>query len=377
VQAIPGVVDAHIHQQLEQPTIDVNVDRLKARQIGLTQQDVANSMLISLTGTGQTAPNEWLNPQNGVNYQVVVQTPQYRIDSMQSLARTPLTSPQGNASQMLSNVADFQRDVTPIIINHYNIQPTYDIYADVDQRDLGGVASAIRKVMNKSVDSLPQGTTLALRGEVETMRESFVRLGLGILFAIILVYLLMVVNFQSWIDPLIILMALPVAFSGVLWMLFLTDTTFNVPSLMGAIMTIGVALANSILVVVFANDERARGLNASEAAHSAGITRLRPVCMTALAMIIGMGPMALALGQGGEQNAPLGRAVIGGLLFATFGTLFVVPIMYSLLRKHVPGDVGEEVDQAQQEIDERERNEAEKRKQNKGGSAERPSEGTA
>jgi multidrug efflux pump subunit AcrB len=377
VQAIPGVVDAHIHQQLEQPTIDVNVDRLKARQIGLTQQDIANSMLISLTGTGQTAPNEWLNPQNGVNYQVVVQTPQYRIDSMQSLARTPLTSPQGNASQMLSNVADFQRDITPIIINHYNIQPTFDIYANVDQRDLGGVASAIRKVMNNSVDSLPQGTTLALRGEVETMHESFLRLGFGILFAIILVYLLMVVNFQSWIDPLIILMALPVAFSGVLWMLFLTDTTFSVPSLMGSIMTIGVALANSILVVVFANDERAKGLNASEAAHSAGITRLRPVCMTALAMIIGMGPMALALGQGGEQNAPLGRAVIGGLLFATFGTLFVVPIMYSLLRKHVPDDVGEEVDQAQQEIDERERNEAEERKQKKGGSAEQPSEGTA
>ncbi len=377
VQAIPGVVDAHIHQQLEQPTIDVNVDRLKARQIGLTQQDIANSMLISLTGTGQTAPNEWLNPQNGVNYQVVVQTPQYRIDSMQSLARTPLTSPQGNASQMLSNVANFQRDVTPIIINHYNIQPTYDIYADVDQRDLGGVASAIRKVMNKSVDDLPQGTTLALRGEVETMRESFLRLGLGIIFAIVIVYLLMVVNFQSWIDPLIILMALPVAFSGVLWMLFLTDTTFSVPSLMGSIMTIGVALANSILVVVFANDERARGLNASEAAHSAGITRLRPVCMTALAMIIGMGPMALALGQGGEQNAPLGRAVIGGLLFATFGTLFIVPIMYSLLRKDPPTDVGEEVDQAQQKIDEREQKAAEVRKQKRGRSAELPSEGTA
>jgi len=377
VQAIPGIADAHIHQQLEQPTIDVNVDRLKARQIGLTQQDVANSMLISLTGTGQTAPNEWLNLQNGVNYQVVVQTPQYRIDSMQSLARTPLTSPQGNASQMLSNVADFQRDVTPIIINHYNIQPTYDIYANVDQRDLGGVASAIRKVMNKSADSLPTGTTLALRGEVETMRESFLRLGFGILFAIVLVYLLMVVNFQSWIDPLIILMALPVAFSGVLWMLFLTDTTFSVPSLMGSIMTIGVALANSILVVVFANDERATGLNASEAAHSAGITRLRPVCMTALAMIIGMGPMALALGQGGEQNAPLGRAVIGGLLFATFGTLFVVPIMYSLLRKDAPADVGEEVDQAQQEIDQREQKAAEERKQKRGRPSQQPSEGKA
>lgn len=349
VQAIPGIADAHIHQEVEQPTIDVNVDRLKARQIGLTQQDIAQSMLISLTGTGQTAPNEWLNLQNGVNYQLVVQTPTYRIDSLQSLARTPLTSPAGNASQLLGNVADFQRDIVPVIINHYNIQPVYDIYADTDQRDLGGVAGDIRKVMDQAENDLPTGTTLALRGQVQTMTNSFVRLGIGIIFAIALVYLLMTVNFQSWVDPLIILMALPVAFAGVLWILFLTGTTFNVPSLMGAIMTIGIATANSILLIVFANDERAAGKDSVEAALNAGFTRLRPVCMTALAMIIGMLPMALALGEGGEQNAPLGRAVIGGLLLATLGTLFVVPVMYSWLRTKPPVNYDEEIDRAYHE----------------------------
>ncbi|WP_263384125.1 efflux RND transporter permease subunit [Granulicella arctica] len=354
VQSIPGVADAHIHQQIALPTIDVNVDRLKSRQIGLTQQDVAQSMLISLTGTGQTAPNEWLNPQNGVNYQVVVQTPQYRIDSLQALARTPVTSPNGNASQLLGNVANFQRDITPVVIDHYNIQPVYDIYAETDQRDLGGVATDIRKIMANAKQTLPTGTTLALRGEVQTMTDSFTRLGIGIIFAILLVYLLMAVNFQSWLDPLIILMALPLAFSGVLWMLFLTGTTFNVPSLMGAIMTIGVATANSILMVVFANDERAAGKDSIEAAINAGYTRLRPVCMTALAMIIGMLPMALALGEGGEQNAPLGRAVIGGLLLATLGTLFVVPIMYSWLRTAAPRDYDKEIDEAYHEGDDKE-----------------------
>ncbi len=349
VQAIPGVADAHIHQQIALPTVNVNVDRLKARQIGLTQQDVAQSMLISLTGTGQTAPNEWLNPINGVNYQVVVQTPQYRIDSLQSMARIPVTAPAGNASQLLGNVANFERDISPVIIDHYNIQPTYDIYADVDQRDLGGVAGKIRDIMAKAENNLPTGTKLALRGEVETMTSSFERLGIGIVFAIILVYLVMAVNFQSWLDPLIILMSLPVAFAGILWMLFLTGTTFNVPSLMGTIMTIGVATANSILMVVFANDERGLGKNSMDAAENAGFTRLRPVIMTALAMIIGMLPMALALGEGGEQNAPLGRAVIGGLLFATTGTLFVVPIMYAWLQKKAPRDFDKEIDEAYRE----------------------------
>ncbi len=349
IQAIPGIADAHINQRVAEPTLNVNVDRLKARQIGLTQQDVAQSMLISLSGTGQTAPNEWLNLQNGVNYQVVVQTPQYRIDTLQALARTAITSPAGNVSQLLGNVANFERDVTPEIINHYNIQPVYDIYAEVDQSDLGSVASAIHKIMDKQEQTLPVGSRLALRGEVETMSSSFTRLGIGIIFAIALVYLLMAVNFQSWIDPLIILMSLPVAFAGILWMLFLTNTTFNVPSLMGAIMTIGVATANSILMVVFANDERIAGKDNLEAAVNAGYTRLRPVVMTALAMIIGMLPMALALGEGGEQNAPLGRAVIGGLLLATLGTLFVVPIMYSALRKDAPRNFDEEIDKAYSE----------------------------
>ena len=279
-----------------------------------------------------------------MNYQIVTQTPNYRIDSLQALARTPITSPNGNTTQLLGNVADFRRDLSPIVADHYNIQPVYDIYADVDQRDLGGVASEIQKIMDQTKKGLPKTTQLTLRGEVQTMNESFLRLGIGIVFAIMLVYLLMAVNFQSWLDPLIILMAIPCAFCGILWMLFLTQTTFNVPSLMGAIMTIGVATANSILLVVFANDERLAGKDRREAALSAGHTRLRPVLMTALAMIIGMLPMALAFGEGGEQNAPLGRAVIGGLLFATMGTLFLVPTIYSLLKKHPPIDYSKEID---------------------------------
>jgi multidrug efflux pump subunit AcrB len=344
IAAIPGAVDVHIHQQVSYPTMLVDVDRDKARQIGLTQQDVANSMLISLSGTSQTAPNEWLNPVNGVNYQVVVQTPIYRLDTIPSLARTPITSASGNASQLLGNLATFHRQSSPIVINHYNIAPVYDVYADVDRRDLGGVANEIGKIMADAKKNLPVGTTLALRGEVTTMQQSFIRLGIGILFALGLVYLLMAVNFQSWLDPLIILFAIPGAFCGILWMLFATQTTFSVPSLMGTIMTIGVATANSILMVVFANDERAAGKNQHDAALNAGYTRLRPVIMTALAMIIGMLPMALALGEGGEQNAPLGRAVIGGLLLATVGTLFIVPVIYSLLRNQAPVDYDKLID---------------------------------
>ncbi len=338
ISDIPGTVDVHIHQQVGYPTMQINVDRSKAQQIGLTQRDVAQSTLVSLSGTGQTAPNEWLNPANNVNYQIVTQTPIDKISSLPELSRTPITSPNGDASQLLANLAQFRRDQTPIIENHYNIQPVFDVYADVDQRDLGGVASEINKIMDRNRAGLPKTTTLALRGEVTTMNDSFLRLGIGIIFAILLVYLLMAVNFQSWLDPLIILMAIPLGFSGILWMLFVTQTTFNVPSLMGAIMTIGVATANSILMVVFANDERTAGKNQREAALNAGHTRLRPVIMTALAMIIGMLPMALAFGEGGEQNAPLGRAVIGGLLFATFGTLFLVPTIYSLLKKNAPVD---------------------------------------
>ena len=357
ISEIPGAVDVHVHQQVTYPTMQVNVDRSKARQLGLSQQDVAQSMLISLSGTGQTAPNEWLNPANGVNYQVVVQTPNYRVDTLQALARTPVTSPNGNSSQLLGNLATFRRDASPIIIDHYNIQPVFDVYADVDNRDLGSVATAINKIMDDQKKKLPVGVTMELRGEVKTMNDSFVRLGIGIIFAIALVYLLMAVNFQSWLDPLIILMAIPGAFCGILWMLFATQTTFNVPSLMGTIMTIGVATANSILMVVFANDERVAGKDQFEAALNAGFTRLRPVCMTALAMIIGMFPMALALGEGGEQNAPLGRAVIGGLLLATVGTLFIVPVIYSLMKKNAPADFDKEIDEAEKQQQEAEQQE--------------------
>ncbi len=343
VAAIPGAVDVHLHQQVEYPTMQINADRTKAEQIGLTQSDVANSTLIALSGTGQTAPNEWLNINNGVNYQVVVQTPIYRNSSLPQLSRTPISTPQGDAEQLLGNLVTFRRDESPIIVNHYSIQPVYDIYADVDQRDLGGVSSDINKIIAHEQKTLPKSTQLTLRGEVATMNDSFLRLGIGIIFAIGLVYLLMAVNFQSWLDPLIILMAIPCAFSGILWMLFLTGTTLNVPSLMGTIMTIGVATANSILLVVFANDERIAGKDQRESALNAGHTRLRPVIMTALAMIIGMLPMAMAFGEGGEQNAPLGRAVIGGLLFATFGTLFLVPTIYSLLKKTPPVDYAQEI----------------------------------
>jgi CzcA family heavy metal efflux pump len=343
VQDIPGVVDAHIHQEVDYPTLDVNSDRNRASQLGLTQNDVARNMLIALSGTSQTNPNQWLNPTNGVNYQVVVQSPIYRFDSFPALQRIPVTNPTGTNTQLLSNLSSLRRNVSPIDISHYNIQPTFDIFADVDQRDLGSVADEIHKIIGQT-KNLPGGTTLALRGEVTTMEQSFTRLLLGIAFAVVIVYLLMAVNFQSWIDPIIILTALPGAFSGILWMLYLTRTTFSVPSLMGSIMTIGVATANAILLVVFANDERGTGKDVLQAALSAGYIRLRPVCMTALAMIIGMLPMALAFGEGGEQNAPLGRAVIGGLLFATVGTLFVVPIMYTFLRKEAPIDYDKRID---------------------------------
>ena len=266
-----------------------------------------------------------------------------KMDTFDALQKTPITASNGANSQLLANLATIQRDSSAIVVNHYNIQPTFDIYADVDRRDLGSVADELHKIINKT-KNLPRGTFIDLRGEVTTMEQSFSRLLLGIAFAVVIVYLLMVVNFQSWLDPFIILMALPGAFSGILWMLFITHTTFSVPSLMGSIMTIGVATANSILLVVFANDQRAHGKNPWEASLEAGYVRLRPVCMTALAMILGMLPMALAFGEGGEQNAPLGRAVIGGLAVATVGTLFIVPIIYSLMRGKPPVDYDQRID---------------------------------
>ncbi len=342
---VAGAVDVHINQEVKTPAIRFDVDRSKADQSGLTQRDVANSMLISLSSSGQTAPNQWLNPQNGVNYNVAVQTPQYRLSSIDDIRHTPITGASGGNTQLLDNLlSGVHRGLTTSLISHYNVQPVFDIFANTDLRDLGGVASDIQKIVNSENSHLAKGASIAVRGQVETMRTSFRRLGYGVLFAILLVYLLMVVNFQSWLDPFIILTALPGAFAGILWMLFATQTTLNVPSLMGAIMAIGVATANSILLVTFANDERKEGKNEIEAALSAGFTRIRPVLMTALAMIIGMLPMAMGLGEGAEQNAPLGRAVIGGLLFATFSTLFFVPIVYSYLRRKPPLNQDEEIE---------------------------------
>jgi len=343
---IPGAVDVHLRQEMHSPTINVDVDRTKAGQVGLTQRDVANSMFISLSSSGQVAPNQWLNPVNGVNYFITVQTPQYLIDSFDALRRTPITGTGTAAPQLLDNLVSLRRGTTMSIVNHYNVQPVFDVYANVDRSDLGSVAAGVYRVVKDITPKLPQGTFIRVRGQVETMESSFLRLGFGLLFAILLVYLLMVVNFQSWLDPFIILMAVPGALSGILWMLFLTETTFSVPSLMGCIMSIGVATANSILLVVFANDVRMEeGAGARAAALSAGFIRLRPVLMTALAMIIGMLPMAFGFGEGGEQNAPLGRAVIGGLIMATFTTLFFVPVVYCYLRRKPPVDIDRQIEE--------------------------------
>jgi multidrug efflux pump subunit AcrB len=377
IARIPGAADVHIHQVVDWPTIDINVDRNKAGYVGLSEKDVSNSLLVSLASSGQVAPTQWLDWKTGVSYQVNVQTPQYKMNTMRALMTTPIAIPTaamtsitqtsiagaadatvasvaagplqsssayGNPGasdagpQLLSNLAGSARGVAPEIINHYNVQPVFDVYANIDRRDLGAVGDAVENIVADASKRLPRGTTIDVRGQITTMQTSFYRLGLGMVFAVVLVYLLMVLNFQSWLDPFIILMALPGALAGIVWMLFLTQTTFSVPSLMGAIMCIGVATANSILMVVFANDQREIGMNSREAALSAGHTRIRPVVMTATAMIIGMLPMALGMGEGGEQNAPLGRAVIGGLLLATITTLFVVPMVYSMLRTKVPVD---------------------------------------
>jgi CzcA family heavy metal efflux pump len=350
LERVPGAADVHIHQEVNYPEFRVKVDRAKASQVGLTQRDIANSLLISLSSSGQVAPNQWLNPVNGVNYQISVQTPQYRVDSFDELARTPISAP-GGAPQLLSNLATFGRGSSTALVSHYNVQPVFDVYANVDRTDLGTLAREVDRIVREVTPSLPKGAFIDVRGQVETMRTSFFRLGLGVSFAVILVYLLMVVNFQSWLDPFIILMAIPGALTGIIWILFITQTTFSVPSLMGAIMTIGVATANSILVVTFANDERMSGKSALEAALSAGHARVRPVIMTASAMIIGMFPMALGLGEGGEQNAPLGRAVIGGLIVATFATLLFVPIVYSYLRKTPPADLDRRIQAEEHEED--------------------------
>jgi multidrug efflux pump subunit AcrB len=336
ISAIPGATDVHVHQVKDVPMMRVNVDRDRASQMGYSQKDVAQGMLISLSSSFQVGANYWINPANGVDYNVAVQTPTYRVDSSQALMNTPISGGAGQTTQMLSNVASVTRGLTSALISHYNVQPVYDVFANIQDRDLGGVAGEVDKVIAEYSGKLPAGSTIDTRGQVETMRASFGGMAYGLIFAIVLVYFIMVVNFQSWTDPFIILMAIPGALSGILLILFFTHTTISVPALMGAIMSIGVGTANSILLVTFANDLRREGADVLTAAYQAGRTRLRPVVMTAMAMLAGMIPMALGLGEGGEQNAPLGRAVIGGLIVATIATLFVVPVVYSLLRKAPP-----------------------------------------
>jgi multidrug efflux pump subunit AcrB len=331
IQQIPGAVDAHVHQRLDGPSLSLQMDRSRLQQMGLTASNVGQNVLIALSGSSQTAPAFWLDPRNGVVYNVVVQSPQYQVDSLGSLLNIPVAGTGSNASsnQLLGNLVDAKQAKQLPVVSRYNIAPAIDVYASVQGTDLASVASRVQKLVDDMQPRLARGSRVAIRGQVQTMQTSFMGLGLGLAMAIVLVYLLIVVNFQSWIDAAIIIAALPAALAGIAWILFITGTTLSVPALTGAIMTMGVATANSILVVAFARQQREAGSAPLAAALESGATRIRPVLMTALAMIIGMVPMALGLGEGGEQNAPLGRAVIGGLLFATVSTLFFVPVLYA------------------------------------------------
>jgi len=334
LKAIPGAADVHIQQAYNQPQLDIDVDRVKAQQVGMTESTVAGNALVSLTNSFQTAPNFWVSPQ-GVNYVIATQTPQYRMDTMADLRGMPVIAAGsgGTHEQLIDNLARISRDVGPAVASQYDILPVVDTYISPQDRDLGGLSADVVKVVHQYESKLPRGTSLTIRGQIDTMQSSFSGLTIGLIFSVVLVYLLMVVNFQSWLDPFIIITALPGALSGIVWMLFFTGTTLNVPSLMGTIMCIGVATSNSILLVTFAGSQMQEGKNSFQAAISAGFTRLRPVLMTALAMIVGMIPMSLGIGEGAEQNAPLGRAVIGGLVLATVSTLFFVPVVYSFIRR--------------------------------------------
>jgi multidrug efflux pump subunit AcrB len=331
LKQVTGIADLRIQQPADQPKFDLTVDRTKAQQVGLSQKDVATSLLVALSGSFQTNPNFFLNWKNGVSYQVITQAPQYKIDSLQELANIPITGETRAKSEILGSLATLSRGSERAVASHRDVQPVIDIYGGVQSRDLGGVADEVKRIVAASAKDLPKGSDLVVRGQMETMQSSFTGLLLGLIFAIVLIYLLMVVNFQSWLDPFIIITALPAALAGIIWMLFVTHTTVSVPALTGAIMAMGIATANSILVVSFARERLQEQRDALTAALEAAFTRFRPVLMTALAMIIGMVPMALGLGEGGEQNAPLGRAVIGGLLFATVATLFFVPVVFSVI----------------------------------------------
>lgn len=330
LRSLPGAVDVHVQQRLDEPTLALKMDRARLQEQGLSAYNVAQNMLVSLSGSTQTAPAFWLNPKNGVVYNLNIQSPQTQVDSMDALMNTAVSAPNSDRpAQVLGNLVTASPATEMAVVSHYDIKPVIDIFVSIQGRDLGSVATDVDKLIADTRPKLAKGASLVLRGQVQTMRQSFLGLGLGLMGAIVLVYLLIVVNFQSWVDPLIIISALPAALAGIAWTLFLTGTTLSVPALTGAIMTMGVATANSILVIAFARNLMDRGLSARDAALTAGATRIRPVLMTAAAMIIGMIPMALGLGEGGEQNAPLGRATIGGLLFATASTLIFVPMVFA------------------------------------------------
>jgi multidrug efflux pump subunit AcrB len=355
IKYVPGTADLRIQQPFDEPYMHLRIERTKAQELGFSAHDIAQNLLVSLSGSFQTSPTFWLDPKNGVSYSIATQTPQYHADTLQDLVNTPVTGSNPSApSSIMASLVSTQRGAGMAVVSHYNVAPVIDIFGSVQGRDLGGVSRDINKAIDSTRSQLPRGSRVVIRGQVQTMRSSYTGLLLGLVFAIMLDYLLIVVNFQSWLDPFIMISALPAALAGIAWFLFITHTTLSVPALMGTIMCMGVATANSILVVSFATEQIAEGKDAISAALQAGFTRFRPVLMTALAMIIGMVPMALGLGDGGEQNAPLGRAVIGGLIFATVSTLLFVPTFFSVLhgykQKHallkrqlLDGKIGESI----------------------------------
>jgi multidrug efflux pump subunit AcrB len=333
IRLIPGVADARIQQSPNSPGFNVDIDRTRAQYVGVTARDVTNSMVVNLAGSSQVAPTFFLSPENGVSYSIVMQTPQYEMDSLNKLETLPISTAKTESPPILGGIADIKRTRASAVVSQYDIQPMVQIYATTQGRDLGAVAADIQKLVAETAKDVPRGSSVALLGQVDTMNKAFAGLLFGLLGAVVLIYLLIVVNFQSWSDPFVIIMALPAALAGIIWMLFTTHTTLSVPALTGAIMCMGVATANSVLVISFARERYEVTGDPVQAALEAGFVRFRPVLMTALAMIIGMMPMALSLGEGGEQNAPLGRAVVGGLIFATFATLMFVPVVFSMVHK--------------------------------------------
>jgi multidrug efflux pump subunit AcrB len=331
IRRIPGVADARIQQSARSPVFEVNLDRTQAQNMGITARDVTNNMVVNLAGSSQVAPTFWLNPANGVSYPVVIQTPQYNIDSLNDLANVPISPANANSQQVLGSVASFNRTAKSALVSQYDIQPMVQIHAATQGLDLGTVSKAIQRVIHETQSQQPKGSKVVMLGQVRTMEKAFSGLLWGLLGAVVLIYFVIVVNFQSWRDPLVIISALPAALAGIVWILFATRTTLSVPALTGAIMCMGVATANSVLVISFARERLDQLGDAVAAALDAGFVRFRPVLMTALAMMMGMVPMALGLGEGGEQNAPLGRAVIGGLMFATVATLVLVPLLFSMV----------------------------------------------